>query len=159
MGHHIDPKEQSGPVIARIKFGPLPTHQELLDRLRRARDVGATLRDRLSSAANNDPVRLASARARWATDLREFEAKYLHPEPPTLDTSADDQPKHPASPTSRRQRRPDFVAMVKRAQAAGIGIKSVNITDKSMLLTFNEEVPAPADATVIETADELRKLI
>jgi hypothetical protein len=58
----------------------------------------------------------------------------------------------------KRQRRPDFVAMVKRAQAEGLGVRAVNVTANSVLLTLNDDEPA-TDASVIETADELRKLI
>ncbi len=57
------------------------------------------------------------------------------------------------------KRRPDPFAVVKRAMAAGLNVRTVNVTAEGVLLTLDDEVPAPADATVIETADELRKLI
>jgi len=49
--------------------------------------------------------------------------------------------------------------MTQRGHSLRTTACQVNVTDKSVFLTLNEAVPAPADATVIETADELRKLI
>jgi hypothetical protein len=67
----------------------------------------------------------------------------------------------PAPKQSRtRKRRLDFVKQVKRAVAAGLNVKSASVTADSVLMTFGEtEAPAPTDGAVIETADELRKLI
>jgi hypothetical protein len=63
-------------------------------------------------------------------------------------------------PTRERKRKPDFVRQVKRAQAAGLNIRSASITADGVVVHFGEaEAPAAADATVIETEDELRKLI
>lgn len=67
----------------------------------------------------------------------------------------------PAPKQSRtRKRRLDFVKQVKRAMAAGLNVKSASVTADSVLVTFGEtEAPTPIDGAVIETADELRKLI
>ncbi len=44
--------------------------------------------------------------------------------------------------------------------AAGLNVKSASVTADGVLMTFGEtEAPAPVDGAVIETADELRKLI
>lgn len=58
----------------------------------------------------------------------------------------------------QRERKPDFIAMVKRAQEAGIDIKGVNITADGVALTLGSDRESD-DATITETADELRKLI
>ena len=62
------------------------------------------------------------------------------------------------TPTRTRKRKPDFVKQVKRAMAAGLRVKSASVTADSVVMTFGE-APAPVDGTVIETAEELRKLI
>ena len=64
------------------------------------------------------------------------------------------------TPTRTRQRKPDFVKQVKRANAAGLHVKSVSVTTDGVVMTFGEpNASAPVDGTVIETAEELRKLI
>jgi hypothetical protein len=73
----------------------------------------------------------------------------LTADPPTLDDRE-------AAPKRKRKR--DYVGMVKRALAAGSPSGPVNITDDGVSRTPNTD-DQPADVTVIETADELRKLI
>ena len=64
-----------------------------------------------------------------------------------------------AEPVKRmRKRKPDFVKHVKRANAAGLNVRSATVTADGVLMTFGE-AQGPADKMVIETADELRKLI
>jgi hypothetical protein len=66
----------------------------------------------------------------------------------------------PPTPKPTRKRKPDFVKQVKRAIAAGLHVRSASVTADSVVVTFGEaDAPAPADGTVIETEDELRKLI
>ena len=64
----------------------------------------------------------------------------------------------PAKP-KRRSKRPDFIAIVKRAYEAGINVKGVNITADAVSLTLGGDRADSADVTAAETADELRKLI
>jgi hypothetical protein len=64
------------------------------------------------------------------------------------------------TPTRARKRRLDFVKQVKRAMAAGLHVRSASLTADGVVVTFGEAgSPAPADGTVMETADLLRKLI
>jgi hypothetical protein len=110
---------------------------------------------------------------RFAAQLRE--ARAANPLPPLLRIM--DETRHwatgeaqqstpmpestPALKSTRaRKRRLDFVKQVKRAMAAGLNVKSASVTADSVLMTFGEtEAPALIDEAVIETADELRKLI
>jgi hypothetical protein len=63
----------------------------------------------------------------------------------------------PVEPVKRtRQRKPDSIKLVKRANAAGLIVKSASVTVDAVVLTFGE---AETPGAVIETADELRKLI
>jgi hypothetical protein len=74
-----------------------------------------------------------------------------------IDDSGEDA--EPVEPVKRtRKRKPDFVKQVKRAMAAGLPVRSASVSADSVVMTFGE-APAPVDGTVIETADELRKLI
>ena len=75
---------------------------------------------------------------------------------PVLDTSGDAEPVEPVKRT--RKRKPDLVKQVKRAQAAGLHVRSATVTADSVVVTFGEP-EAPVDGSVIETADELRRLI
>jgi len=70
------------------------------------------------------------------------------------DSDADAEP----VPVKRRQRRPDLIKQVRRAIAAGLTVTSASVTADGVVITFGEP-PSPADGTIIETADELRKLI
>ena len=63
------------------------------------------------------------------------------------------------TPTRTRQRKPDFVKQVKRANAAGLQVKSVSVTTDCVVMTFAEPKIRPCRWTLIETAEELRKLI
>jgi capsid protein len=74
---------------------------------------------------------------------------------PVLDGGEDAEP---VEPVKRRKRKPDYVKQVKRAMAAGLNVRSANFTADGVSMTFGE-AEAPVDDTVIETADELRKLI
>ena len=73
------------------------------------------------------------------------------------DDGRGDQPAIPTK-TRRRKRRPDFVAMVKRALAAGLDVRLVSYTESGVSMTLGE-APSSADPAVIETADDLRRLI
>lgn len=69
---------------------------------------------------------------------------------------SDDQPAKP----KHKPRRPSLDKEVKRALAAGLDVRSANVTADGVLLTFGEaEAPAPLDAEDIETPEQIRKLI
>ena len=72
------------------------------------------------------------------------------------DSGADAEPVEPVKRT--RKRKLDFVKQVKRAQTAGLYVRSATVTADSVVVTFGEP-EAPVDGSVIETADELRRLI
>jgi hypothetical protein len=73
-----------------------------------------------------------------------------------LDTTTEDA--EPVEPVKRtRKRKPDLVKQVKRAQEAGLHVRSATVTADSVVVTFGE--PDAVDGTVIETADELRRLL
>ena len=74
---------------------------------------------------------------------------------PVLDGGEDAEP---VEPVKRHKRKPDYVKQVKRAMAAGLNVRSANFTADGVSMTFGG-AEAPVDDTVIETADELRKLI
>ena len=57
-----------------------------------------------------------------------------------------------------RKRKPDLVKQVKRAQAAGLHVRSATVTADSVVVTFGEP-EAPVDGSVIETPEQLRRLI
>ena len=114
----------------------------------------------------------------WAAPIKRFadqlrEARAADPSPPLLRmmdemrqrTTGQAQPPAPApmpapKQSRSRKRRLDFVKQVKRAMAAGLDVKSASVTADSVLLTFGKtEAPALIEGAVIETADELRKLI
>ena len=60
----------------------------------------------------------------------------------------------------KRKRSASFITMVKRAQAAGIGVKSISVTDAGMVLTLETDGSADtAGGDAEETVDELRRLI
>lgn len=101
-----------------------------------------------------DPEFFDRITARWAAEFQEFEAAYA------AEHDAEPEPE-PELKIVKRKRRPDPIAMVKRAQEAGLTVRSVNIIDNgnSVLLTLGDQVPSPADPAVIETPDDLRRLI
>jgi hypothetical protein len=59
----------------------------------------------------------------------------------------------------KRKHQPDFVKQVKRAIESGLDVRSVNFTADGVSMVLNTDDAPATDATVIETADELRKLI
>jgi hypothetical protein len=72
------------------------------------------------------------------------------------DSDADAEPVEPP-PARTRKRKPDLVTQVKRAVAAGLNVRSASISESGVVMTFGE--PEAGDGAVIETADELRRLI
>lgn len=64
----------------------------------------------------------------------------------------------PITPIRTRKRKPNFVTQVKRAMKAGLDVRSATISADGVMIAFGE-APTPVDGDVIETADELRKLL
>jgi hypothetical protein len=59
----------------------------------------------------------------------------------------------------KRNRKPNFVAMVKRAQRDGLNIKGVSITANGVVLTLGDTATDTVGPTINETAEDLRKLL
>lgn len=59
----------------------------------------------------------------------------------------------------KRQRKPNFIAMVKRAQRNGLNITGVNVTKDDVVLKLGALKNSDTDVPIHETADDLRKLI